>query len=65
MRPTQAMREANGVRQMADAFNPTEFGRNSHIDVVMDVIEAALLYGARRISKNEFLDSLGDLELDE
>ncbi len=65
MRPTREMRDAYAVAEMAEAFNPTQFGRNSHIDVVMDVIEAALLYGARRISKEEFLETLGDLELDE
>ncbi len=65
MRPTQEMRDAYTVAEMAEAFHPTQFGREAHIDVVMDVIEAALLYGARRISKEEFLETLGDLELDE
>ncbi len=65
MRTTQAMRDAWGRNEMADAFHPREFGREAHIDVVMDVIEAALLYGVSRITKDEFLETLGDLELDE
>ncbi len=65
MRPTQEMRDAYTVAEMAEAFHPSEFSQIAHVDVVMDVIEAALLYGARRISKEEFLETLGDLELDE
>lgn len=60
------MREANNVEAMADAFNPAQMyqyphERRSHPYRVVDAIEAALLYGAGRISKNDFLFAVGEL----
>ena len=62
MNLTDEMREARDVNAMAEAFHPTAIGVTlSHTDAFLDAIEAALLYGAGRISKSDFLAAIEDL----
>ena len=63
MTPTEAMLEARTVEEMAEAFHPTAvIGALSHTDPVLDAIEAALLWGAKRIGREDFLAALEDLD---
>lgn len=61
---TTDMVEANNVEAMAECFHPsaiwTEY-HAAHPSRVIDAIEAALLYGAGRIYKKDFLQALYDL----
>lgn len=61
---TPAMQNALSVDEMADAFHPTQLnnGAGVHVSNVLDVIEAALLYGADRISKHDFLSAVEALD---
>lgn len=59
------MREANGLEAMADAFHPSMLtGNNAHGNPLLDVIEAALLWGAGRCGRTDFLSALEDAEDD-
>lgn len=64
--PTEAMVAATNVDEMATAFHPTEVHqdeyRHSHLDPIMDAVEAALLFGARRISQSDFISAIDDLQ---
>jgi hypothetical protein len=62
MMPTKPMEDATDVAEMAVAFHPSVLsGTTFHKDPVIDAIEAALLYGARKISKSDFLAAIEDL----
>lgn len=63
MRVTDAMVDAVDVDAMADAFHPSERDRAFHGEPALDAVEAALLYGAQRISKREFLQVAGELDV--
>lgn len=63
MRVTDAMVDAVDVGDMAEAFHPSERGQMYHGERALDAIEAALLYGAKRISKREFLQVVGELDV--
>lgn len=65
MRITPAMIGATTLTDMADAFHPMQFGRDYHMDIALDAIEAALLYGAGRITQKEFFEAIEDLDVDE
>jgi hypothetical protein len=59
---TTAMTEARDIDEMADAFHPTALEGTRVAEVVdlsvRDAIEAALLFGAKRISKHDFLSAV-------
>lgn len=55
---------ASTVDEMADAFNPRNIsGDTVHRSDVLDLIEAALLLGARRINADQFREVLADSPL--
>lgn len=58
---TEAMRAARTVNEMADAFHPDELsGEHAHRSPILDVIEAALMFGAGRIPASDFLSAVDD-----
>lgn len=59
---TDEMRDSHNIGELADAFHPQAvWARNSHPSRVIDAIEAALLYGAQRISRVEFMQAIEDI----
>jgi hypothetical protein len=59
---TKEMLEAFTPSEMADALHPSQFGMNFHADPALDAVEAALLWAAGRISRQDFLATLDDLQ---
>ena len=67
---TDAMNAATTVSDMADAFHPTAYPvpdeeHTVHLDNVLDAIEAALLFGAGRITRGDFLAAVADVHYEE
>lgn len=61
-----AMRAARSIDEMADAFHPRQMsGQSCHPGTILDAIEAALLWGAGRVGRDDFMSAIEDLHLDE
>jgi hypothetical protein len=58
----RAMEEATTISEMADAFHPSMWGRQAHTSPALDAVEAALLWGAGRITREDFLAAVEDLD---
>jgi hypothetical protein len=62
---TDEMRDSHDIVELAEAFHPTNVWGDhvhAHPSRVIDAIEAALLYGAHRISRVEFMQAIEDLD---
>lgn len=62
MTPTPEMTHATTAGEMAEAFHPDNFGLRAHRNLTFDAVEAALLWAAGRISRDDFLSVLEDEE---